>query len=125
MKVKVFLSFKAIMSLSFGISYFCIPTIVSPYFGIELNPSGVFFSQLLGAMLTGVGLICWFASKADRSALRQSIILSLFIADTIGFCFSLAAQLKGLLNMLGWINVAAWLFFALGLCYFRFIKKAD
>jgi hypothetical protein len=123
MNIKVFLSIKAILSLGFGIICLCIPTIVFPYYGIQLNTQGVFFSQLLGSMMIGVGLICWFARTADRNALRQSILLSLFIADTIGFVVSLTAQMKGLSNLLGWSNAALWLLMALGLGYFRFIKK--
>jgi hypothetical protein len=125
MNIKVFLSFKAIISLGFGIISLCIPTIVFPYYAVQLNPAGVVFSQWFGAMGIGVGLICWFARTAERSALRQSILLSLFICDTIGFGVALAAQLQGQSNMLGWSNVALWLILALGLCYFRFIKKVD
>ena len=125
MNVKVFLSLKAIVSLVFGIISVAIPTIVFPYYGVQLNPNGVVFSQFFGSMGIGIGLICWFARTADRSALRQSILLSLFIADTIGFVVALTAQMQGLMNVLGWSNVATWLILALGLGYFRFIKKAD
>ena len=125
MNIKFFLSFKAIVSLGFGIIMLGVPTIFLPYYGVQLSPIGIVFAQWFGALNVGVGLICWFTSKADRSALRQSILLSLVIADTIGFFVALSAQLQGLSNMLGWSNVALWLFFALGLCYFRFIKKAD
>ena len=125
MNLKVFLSFKAIVSLGFGIIMLGVPTIFLPYYGVQLDPIGVVFARWYGAMAIGIGLICWFARTADRSALRQSILLSLFICDTIGFVVSLTAQLHGLTNVLGWSTVAIWLILAFGLGYFRFIKKAD
>ncbi len=123
MNLKIFLSFKAVVSLVFGLISLCIPTIVFPYYDVHLNLHGIIFAQWFGAMAIGVGLICWFARTEPRSALRQSILLSLFICDTIGFGVALAAQLQGQSNMLGWSNVALWLILALGLGYFRFLKK--
>lgn len=125
MNLKAFLSFKAIVSAGFGIILLGVPTIFLPYYGVQLDPSGVVFARWYGALAIGIGLICWFARTADRSALRQSILLSLFFADTIGFVVTLTAQMQGLVNVLGWSTVAIWFVLAMGLCYFRFIKKAD
>jgi hypothetical protein len=123
MDLKIFLSFKAIISLVIGLISLCIPTLVFPYYGINLDTQGVLFSQWFGCMGIGVGFICWFARSEARSELRQAILLSLFICDTIGFGVALSAQLREVGNALGWSNVALWLILAIGLGYFRFIKK--
>jgi hypothetical protein len=123
MNLKIFLTFKAIVSVCFGLISLCIPTIVFPYYGINLDAQGVLFSQWFGAMAIGIGLICWFARTENRSELRQAILLSLFITDTLGFGVALAAQLREVGNMLGWSNVGLWLILALGLGYFRFINR--
>jgi hypothetical protein len=65
-----------------------------------------------GATLLGIGLICYFASNATASVLRKKVVLSLAIADTLGFIFALIAQLKGLFSGLGWIIVILWLVLA-------------
>ena len=123
MNLKIFLSFKAIVSLGFGLISLCIPTLVFPYYGINLDAQGVLFSQWFGCMAIGVGFICWFARMEGKSNLLMAILLALFICDTIGFGVALASQLRGVTNALGWSNVALWLILALGLGYFRFIRK--
>jgi hypothetical protein len=121
MKISSFLMLKAIISLAFGISFAVIPAVVWPIYGVTLDPSGIMITRFLGACLLGIGLICWVTRNADFSTLK-GIILSLCIADTIGFIIALSAQLSGIVNTLGWINVAIWLLLALGLGYFRFLK---
>lgn len=78
-----------------------------------------------GAMLVGIAIICYFASNATASVLRKKVILSLFVADSIGFILALIAQLSGKMNGLGWILVILWLVLALGLGYFSFLKPED
>jgi hypothetical protein len=123
MNLKIFLTFKAIVSLGFGLISLCIPTLVFPYYGINLDAQGILFSQWFGCMAIGIGFICWFARTEAKSNLRQAILLSLFICDTIGFGVGLSAQLREVGNALGWSNVVLWLILAAGLGYFRFIKK--
>lgn len=123
MNLKTFLSFKALVSMVVGFTSLCIPTVIFPYYGVNLDAQGVGFSQLFGTMTIGIGFICWFARTESRSALRQNILLSLFICDTIGFFVALIGQIKGITNMLGWGNVALWLILAIGLGYFRFVKQ--
>jgi len=69
-------------------------------------------SAFFGAMLVGVAAICYFASNATASGLRKKVVLSLAIADTLGFIFTLIAQLRGLFSGLGWILVLLWLVLA-------------
>jgi hypothetical protein len=78
-----------------------------------------------GAMLVGIAAICFFASSAAESALRRKVILSLFIADAIGFVIALIAQFSGKFTALGWLLVLLWLALALLLGYFYFLKPVD
>ena len=78
-----------------------------------------------GAMLAGVGLICFFGASATASVLRKNVIISLAIADTIGFVLALIAQFSGKFTGLGWIIVVLWAVLALLLAYFGFLKTED
>ncbi len=78
---------------------------------------------MTGSFLPGIGLICWFASKAEKSDLRQGVLLSLFICDSVGFVAALMAQLAGVSNVPGWFNVALFLVLALGLGWYRFLAR--
>jgi len=121
MKLSSFLVVKAVISLVLGIAFALAPAAVMSLSGVTLDPGGTLVARYLGASLIGIGLICWLDRNADRAAL-QGITLALFIADTIGFIVALLGQLSGLTNAIGWVNVAVWLFLAVGLGYFRFLK---
>ena len=78
-----------------------------------------------GAMLAGVGVICFFASSATASVLRKRVMMGLAIGDAIGFVICLIAQLSGKFTGLGWILVVVWALLALAFAYFGFLEKED
>ena len=123
MKLSSFLSVKAVVCLVFGIGFVLMPVAVMSVYGATLETAGVMMSQFFGAVFFGIGIICWLYRNADSNTLK-GMILALCIADTIGFVVALTHQLSGNTNALGWINVALWLLFALGLAYFRFLKPS-
>jgi len=123
MKLSLFLIIKAIISLFFGILLAVIPAQLMAIYGSTLDPSGVLMARMVGAMLIGIGMLCWLSRSKTTDSL-QDIMLSLFVADTLGFLVVLMGQMAGLMNSLGWIIVAIWLLLALGLGYFRFIKSS-
>lgn len=123
MRLYTFLIIKAGISIIFGLSFLLIPEGTASLFGTTLDLAGATTARYLGALLLGVGFVCWFARLCTGYLEIQGILLSLFIADSIGFLIALFAQLSGLYNTLGWVNVAVWLLLALGLGYFRFINQ--
>jgi len=123
MRLYTFLIIKAGISIIFGLSFLLIPMGTASLFGITLDLAGATTARYVGALLLGVGFICWFARLCTGYLEIQGILVSLFIADTLGFLIALFTQLSGLYNTLGWVNVAVWLFLALGLGYFRFINQ--
>ena len=78
-----------------------------------------------GAMLVGIAIICYFAAGATASVLRKKVILSLGVADTIGFVLALIAQFSGKFTALGWLLVLLWLLLAFFLLYFWYTEKTD
>jgi hypothetical protein len=121
MKLSTFLMLKAIICIVFGIGFAVIPTAVGSIYEITPDADGLIMTRFFGATFIGIGLILWFTKNAEWNILK-GITLSLCIADTIGFIVAFVGQLSGNVNMLGWINAALWLIFALGLGYFYFLK---
>ena len=117
--MSVFLKIKGIICLVFALATLIIPTTLAPLYGLGIDFTGLYFTNLFGACFLGIGLICWFASGSASSELKQSVLLSLAIADTVGFGFSLYHQLTGPINALGWSTVALWLIFAAGCWFYR------
>jgi len=124
MKLNTFLLVKAIICIVFGIGFAVVPTTVGSIYAITPDPDGLIMTRFFGAAFIGISLILWFCRDTDWNTLK-GITLSLCIADTVGFLAALLGQLSGNVNAAGWVNVALWLVFALGLGYFRFLKPAN
>jgi len=123
MSLGVFLKIKSVISVCFAVCQLFLGSLLLPLYGVTLDRAGSLFLHWTGSFLLGIGLICWFTSKAEKSDLRQGVLLSIFICDSIGFVAALLAQLAGVMNVLGWSNVALFLVLALGLGYYRFLAK--
>ena len=124
MKVSTFLTIKAFVSIIFGVLFVLVPAGAMAIFDVSLDAVGVFMVRYYGVGMLGIGLICAFYRNRDRNTLAD-IFLALFIADTIGFIIALTGQLSGLVNLLHWVPVLFWLFFAAGMGYFRFTKDVS
>jgi len=122
MKLKTLMIIKALVCLSLGTIILLVPETLYSFFGISLEPGGSFAAREYGAALIGTLLITWFARNAVQSDARSAIVLGLCVYDAIGVVITLAAVISGLLNPLGWLIVALYLFFAIGFGYFYFVQ---
>jgi len=122
MKFKTLMIIKAIVCLAFGIAFIFSPIKLLSIFGVALGPGGTFPAREYGAALFGNLVLTWFARNASESDARSAIIRALFVYDAIGFIVTLMAMFAGILNFLGWLVVAVYLFFTLGFGYFMIVK---
>lgn len=122
MALGAFLMIKSLISLVFGLMYLSAPAALMAWFGLELDPAGVLIARMLGAVVLGISLVCWFTSQATESRLTEDVVLSLFCADTAALVVALLAQLAPTATPMGWIGVAILLPLSLGLGYFRFLR---
>lgn len=123
MKLSSLLVAKAIISIVAGLALLLLPSAFMGLAGVTLDASGVVMARMVGALLVGIAVMCWFARTADPSVGREALVLGLFVADTLGFVVILLAQLAGLMTAFGWVFVLLWLLLAAGLGYFRFLAK--
>ncbi len=125
MKLNYLMIIKAVIVFIFGISFVLIPKTVMSFYGVNLGQGGAVITQFFGAAFLLLGIVLWSARNAPRAdvALR-AIVLAVVIGDTIGFIIALLAQLNGVMNVLGWGNVAIYLLLAIGFGYFQFVKPA-
>jgi NAD/NADP transhydrogenase beta subunit len=115
---------KALITVVFGIGFVLLPKAVMSLYGVTLEPAGAMMTQFFGATFILISIVLWLARNAPYSEVTlQALLLAIVIGDAIGFIVALMAQLSGVPNALGWLNVALWLLLALGFGYFRFVKK--
>ncbi len=124
MRFKTLMIIKAVVCLFFGIAFIFSPIKLLSIFGVVLSPEAVFPAWEYGAALFGNLVLTWFARNAGASEARLAIIRALFVYDGVGVIMSIMAIIKGILNPLGWLVVALYLFFTLGFGYFLAVKPS-
>lgn len=124
-KLSQLMIIKALITLVFGFGFVLVPKAVMSLYGVTLDPAGAMMAQFVGAAFLLLSIVLWLARNAPYSEVTlRALVLAIVIGDTIGFIVALLAQLSGVPNALGWLNVALWLLLALGFGYIRFIKKS-
>ncbi len=114
----------AVIAGLFGLGFVLAPAKVLAQYGLAVDAGFGLVAQLFGSALIGYAILTWLVRKAADSDTRRSIVLALFISDGVAFVLALMAQLKGLVNPLGWSTVAIYLLLAIGFAYFHFAKPS-
>ena len=122
MSFKALMIIKAVVCLAFGVAFLILPEKLLSIFGVTLSAGGIFPAREYSAALFGNLVLTWFAREAPESVARLAIIRALFVYDALGVAVSAIALYTGVLNQLGWIVVAVYLFFTLGFGYFLFVN---
>ena len=125
MTYKNITTFASIAAFFFALGFILMPAQLTSYYNVTLNEGGVFIGQLFGAALLGYGVLNWFGRHFSDDQARQGLVNAKLASDTVGFIFSLLAQLGGVpgVNALGWSTVVIYLLLALGFAYLRFFAK--
>ncbi|MBD3856363.1 MAG: hypothetical protein IFK92_07515 [Acidobacteria bacterium] len=109
----------------FGLAFVFAPAQLLAQYGLVVDAGFGLVAQLFGAAMVGYAILTWLVRKVGDSEARRAIVLALFISDGVAFVLALMAQLKGLVNSLGWSTVAIYLLLALGFAYFHFAKPSE
>ena len=125
MTYKNITTFASIAAFFFALGFILMPAQLTSYYNVTLNEGGVFIGQLFGAALLGYGVLNWFGRHFSDDQARQGLVNANLASDTVGFIFSLLAQLGGVtgVNALGWSTVVIYLLLVLGFAYLRFFAK--
>jgi len=120
MKLSALMTVNAVIAGLFGIAFVVVPARILAIYGITVDAQFDLVGQLFGAALLGYALLTWTARNAAPSDARAAIVLALFVSNAIGFVIALIAQLRNVVNQVGWSTVAIYLLLALGFGYFQF-----
>jgi len=123
MKIATLLIIKAVVCLGFGPVLLLFPGQLLNLLGTTFGSGASLTAREYGAALIGNLFLTWIARNAEDSVARRAIIWDLFIYDAIALIVTLAIQLSGGLNMLGWGIVFVYLFFTVGFGYFLIPQK--
>jgi hypothetical protein len=124
MKLGILFTVNAVIAAVFGCAFIVAPVQLLLFYGVGVTPGTVVVSRLFGAALFGYGSLTWQVRVAAPSDALRAIVLSLFVADGIGFFASLQGVLSGAVNAMGWSTVVLYGALCAAFGYFLFAKPA-
>ena len=125
MKLGNLFAVNAVIAGLFGLAFIFVPAQLLAQYGLVVDASFGLVAQLFGAALVGYAILTWSVRNASDSSARRAIVFALFISDGVAFVLALIAQLKGIVNTLGWSTVAIYLLLAIGFGYFHIAKPSE
>ena len=125
MKLSALMIVNAIVAAVFGLGFVLAPGQVMSLYSSEAGATLDLMCQLFGAALIGFAALSWVARNAPDSEARRAIVLAFFVGDLVGCVVALLAQLRGVVNTLGWSTVVIYLLLAVGFGYFTFAAKQE
>jgi hypothetical protein len=122
MRLSALLIFNAIVAAVFGLTALLLPGQLYSTYGLTSDAGARLVAQFFGAALIGTVILTWSLRNIEPGPTRQALTLALFTQGALGLVISLIAQFGGVVNALGWLNVALTAIFAVGYGYFRFVR---
>ena len=122
MKLKHLFTINIFFAAFFGISCTLFAGWVLRLYGLVLEPGSLWTTRLVGGSILGFATLMWFGRRTESREARRAIAMALLVQDTVGIHASLAVQLGGSINALGWSNLVLYGALALGYAYFLFVK---
>ncbi|WP_052593298.1 hypothetical protein [Aureispira sp. CCB-QB1] len=118
MSNKTFLTIHGMVYAIFGLGLFCIPNLLWPYYGLQLNDEySVFLSQHTTIFLMGIATISFlFRDVEEKSVYAKKILTGLLWTNILGVVITLYAVYIGVFYGLGWSDPAFFSFFSI-LCF--------
>jgi uncharacterized membrane protein YeaQ/YmgE (transglycosylase-associated protein family) len=118
MTFKTYMAIISIIGIVFGVGWLLAPEQTAIFYGMKESPELEFSHRLYGGALLAWALIGWFAKDfRDMSALR-GVLIPCAIGFIGGVAVTVFGTLSGIMNVMGWFAVLAYLFGAIGAVYF-------
>jgi hypothetical protein len=122
MKLNAFMIITALIAFVFGVAFILAPAWSLQVYGVAADVNTQFLGRYFGSALIGIAFLAWLARNATHSQARQAVLISLFVSNLLGFVVSVYDKFAGFTNQFVWLNVAIYLFLAIGFGYYSFIK---
>ena len=124
MKLSYVFIYQAVVSLLLGIVALAVPETLGTTYGASLDKTAQTMAQYFGAAAITIGLVAWFLRNAPPSTERLWVVRSLALGALLSLIPDTLAITNGLVNALGWLNVALAIISTLGFGYYGFMKTS-
>jgi hypothetical protein len=123
MKIGNFLLIATFVAAVFGIALLLAPGQLTALYGVKLTPATEVIGRIAGSAILGFAWIFWsIRNQSGAEALKAAMMAGL-VVNGLDALILLQATAAGLLNTLGWTQVAINGLLAAGFGYFLFGKR--
>ncbi len=117
MLAKRLLQLNLIVSSLIAFTFILLPGPTLALYGISNDSSTRFIAEYFGTTHVAFAVLVWFALSRPASELPKAVVHSFFAGEVAGTLVLLLAQLRGIMNTLGWGFVGLSLLFTVGWGY--------
>jgi len=121
MSTKLLLVINAIVLVAFGLFLLVAPGAALAQFRMDARATELFLARALGATLTSMGLVLFFARDADESA-QKFLGMAALAGAVLALLVALIGVAGGVVRSNGWIAILVALLFALGYVFVVFVQ---
>ncbi len=121
--ISLLFTLNTIVGLVFSLGLLILPEQLIALYGAPPSPAAVYVARLFGALILGFITILWFSRNSAESEARRAILMGGLVGWGVGLLVALWGQFSGVVNNLGWLNVAIYFLFSLDFVFFLFVRK--
>lgn len=121
MSYKVLFVLNAIVAVAAGLVLLFVPTAGLGQFNMDARVTEVFLTRVVGAALSSLGIVLWFAKDAD-DAVQRNLGMGSLAGAVLGLVVTLMGVIGGTIRVNGWIPIVVFVLFALGYGFMLFLK---
>ena len=117
MIIKRLLQLNIVVSGIVAVCFILVPGSSLSLYGFAGNAALHTIAQYFGTAHVAFAVLLWLALRLNDARFLRTIVVSFFVGDLTGSAVLLVAQVRGIMNTMGWALVGLSLLFAIGYGY--------
>jgi len=110
----------------FGLGFLFLPAALMGPMGVTLDETSITFARMFGSLIISIPFLLYFARKSANPEFKKAVVYCVLVYLFVSTIILLLAQLRGLMNSLGWSVVLLHFAFFLWFGYHALaIRKAS
>ena len=123
MKLNIFWVIATIVAAVFGLAFLIVPAELVALYGPRLNPGGVVVGRVAGSTILAFAIVYWGARNGKGAEALKAILVAACVSNGLDALIMLHATWTGIVNSMGWLQVAINGALALGFAYYASGKR--